>query len=434
MLLRVAEAEVANPPDPEEVVARAKEAAEREANDAEVVWLYGNSIQRAGRSYEATPIYLHALELDPRFAEALCETDYPDMDLNLRNLERCLEISPRAASCLRTRDAIYVDRGRCEDFDADTRRLVVIEPSGTRAYLWRAIALAQERAPLDAIREALDKRASLELTDARKIRDSAEEQIWLGLLVGDFALAQKATRELDARGRDQLSEQDHYEAFSVMLDTLLETGDLGAALQLGDDYEHRSRAWTADRPLGMRMRIAYLRHHAGRLDERGFERARQELVDEAVRLGIKPGEAWRATYARDAETADDARAALAALPEGPLETAAGHGLVCEALGHALLLAGRPGDALPWLRQAASSCAAMVAPVNFDLAEGLNTVHYVRAHLWLGEALEQTGDGAGACAAYAEVVTRWGRPRPGSVTVDETRTRMKKLGCADGSPR
>ena len=154
-LLRVAEAEVADPPRPEEVVARAREAAERYATDAEVVWLHGNAIQRAGRTYEATPIYLQALDLDPRFAEALCETDYPDRALTLRNLERCLDISPRAASCLRTRDALYVERGRCEEFEADSRRLVVVEPMGPRAFAWRAMALAQERAPARrAVREA----------------------------------------------------------------------------------------------------------------------------------------------------------------------------------------------------------------------------------------------------------------------------------------
>jgi hypothetical protein len=73
---------------------------------------------------------------------------------------------------------------------------------------------------------------------------------------------------------------------------------------------------------------------------------------------------------------------------------------------------------------------MVAPVNLNLAEGLTTVHYVRAHLWLGEALEQTGDAAGACEAYKDVVRRWSRPRPRSVTVEEAREHLKALGCGD----
>ena len=49
-------------------------------------------------------------------------------------------------------------------------------------------------------------------------------------------------------------------------------------------------------------------------------------------------------------------------------------------------------------------------------------------LWLGEALEDTGDAVDACAAYADVVARWSHPSPRSVTVEKARGRMAVLGC------
>jgi hypothetical protein len=47
---------------------------------------------------------------------------------------------------------------------------------------------------------------------------------------------------------------------------------------------------------------------------------------------------------------------------------------------------------------------------------------------LGEALEQTGDKAGACEAYGVVLDRWDHAKPRSVTVDKARARVKALGC------
>jgi eukaryotic-like serine/threonine-protein kinase len=115
-LLAVAQAEVADPADPEGVVARARDAAERYPNDAEVVWLYGNFIRRAGRSDEANPVYLRALELDPRFAEALTETNYHSSKPRPvpRDLAACRELPAHARRHLRRLRAMRGVRGRHE--------------------------------------------------------------------------------------------------------------------------------------------------------------------------------------------------------------------------------------------------------------------------------------------------------------------------------
>ncbi|WP_437941741.1 hypothetical protein [Sorangium sp. So ce341] len=56
------------------------------------------------------------------------------------------------------------------------------------------------------------------------------------------------------------------------------------------------------------------------------------------------------------------------------------------------------------------------------------VTYVRSFWFLGQALEQTGDIAGACHAYASVIERWGGASPPSQTAARARGRSRALGC------
>ena len=81
------------------------------------------------------------------------------------------------------------------------------------------------------------------------------------------------------------------------------------------------------------------------------------------------------------------------------------------------LAGRFTDALPDLRVVAESCHALADPIA-----------WVRAQLQLGQALEATGDIAGACAAYGAVLERWGSAKR-SVTATVAAAHAKSLSCA-----
>ena len=87
-------------------------------------------------------------------------------------------------------------------------------------------------------------------------------------------------------------------------------------------------------------------------------------------------------------------------------------------GRTLLRGGRAADAIAPLRVAAARCDATEYPFE-----------HTRAHLWLGQALEATGDKPGACDAYAVVLKRWGEARPASVTAATARERATKLACA-----
>ena len=64
----------------------------------------------------------------------------------------------------------------------------------------------------------------------------------------------------------------------------------------------------------------------------------------------------------------------------------------------------------------------------DESDEADTLHWIHAHVVLGQALEQTGDTPGACAAYAVVLDRWKDAKPRSVSVDTATARSKALSC------
>ena len=128
-------------------------------------------------------------------------------------------------------------------------------------------------------------------------------------------------------------------------------------------------------------------------------------------------EAWIDGWARTAVTSDDASLALRRFADERLVALPRTAGEATAQARALILAGRGDEALPLLRRAAASCHPVRDPGAWMAAGRL-----------LGQALEASGDKAGACEAYAPVLGRWGGARR-SVTADDLRARAKKLGCA-----
>ena len=112
---------------------------------------------------------------------------------------------------------------------------------------------------------------------------------------------------------------------------------------------------------------------------------------------------------------NDPRLALATGGEDAWEAALS---ASGATGHLLLLAGKPEVAIPHLRRQARDC--------WSLREIFEDV---RALLDLGIALEATGDAAGACDAYGQLLARWGHATPRSVSAEAARAGVKRLHCA-----
>jgi serine/threonine-protein kinase len=166
-----------------------------------------------------------------------------------------------------------------------------------------------------------------------------------------------------------------------------------------------------------------------RLAPGDFEARRRARVELWRGRGAYPGILWAFGFAGPASTPDEARAALDLLPQyAPLTPYVATfwlvlgevGLPDASAGHAYLLAGKPGDAVPYLRRAAAACA------DFD-----DVLTHMRAVLELGQALQATGDKDGACAAYRKVIARWGSAKPRSVTAEAARAGMKSVGCGKG---
>jgi len=145
-------------------------------------------------------------------------------------------------------------------------------------------------------------------------------------------------------------------------------------------------------------------YRAGAMTREEFVSARGAWIEVAAHRpwvsgpsGFGPIRRWIASYAEAANTAEDARDAIAALPQYlPLPSDRVRSVEDdEALGRTYLLAGRTADAIPFLRRVANSCRAADYPF-----------HHAWANLELGMALEST-DLRGACDAYRVVLDRWG---------------------------
>jgi hypothetical protein len=208
-----------------------------------------------------------------------------------------------------------------------------------------------------------------------------------------------------------------------------ETGQPDKAIPVADRYVKRFAAWPHGvwgraRPLA----LSTLRR-SDRISQKDFEAQREESIQEErdKNLPIEASLAWVDFYARAVRTPAEAREALFALPASlPLPRPTGlrwnddpvYILHQEGIGRTLLLGGRPGEALEPLRLAAHSCMGLQEPWAF-----------VQSQLELGQALEAVSDVKSACAAYSDVLMRWGSALPRSMSADLARKRMSALNCS-----
>jgi hypothetical protein len=161
-----------------------------------------------------------------------------------------------------------------------------------------------------------------------------------------------------------------------------------------------------------------MRYDAARIDRAALGAARDALRRENTRRGGSD-RFWAFHEGCLLSTSEQAADVLAGIGDaGPASW--GEDLT---LGRALLLGGHAADAVAPLQAAARSCDVLSTP-----SEG-NTIWWMRSHVLLGQALEQTGDHAGACAAYAVVLDRWKNAKPRSVTLEEAKERSRALACS-----
>jgi serine/threonine-protein kinase len=435
-LLRVAGAMMEEPRRTADVLALLGDLVRSFPQDAEISLQLGMELLRKGMVAgggvgEARTELLRTLDLDPDFVTALLALantywhnfDSTDPGEALSLLDQCLQRAPAALSCLHLRADIYADRGECAKFEVDARRMTVVEPGRSNSFDQLSLALAADNAPQDAIEEALRKRASLVPDPDERAEVAQEDSLMTSLLTGDLVAAESAARRGIALAEGAQTEREHDRPVQLLLDVLEERGDVARALAEAESFERKASAWTQDAPTGVRQRLAFMRYAAGKIDLAALNRALAALsgASSAPAASLQHRD-WLFAAARDVgtfEQADELRAELA--DAGALDLA-GFPDPSFFVGRALLLARQPAGAVAPLRQAAQSCHVMT------LSGWGSTILWMRAHVLLGQALEQTGDSAGACAAYAVVMDRWKNARPRSITLEKAKERSKALSC------
>jgi serine/threonine-protein kinase len=407
------------PPDESEVSRRIRALAARYPLDAELAYL---SAAREPDPEKAGALYDRVLELDPEFALALWRkanayllvSDFPK---TIDALDRCVAIASSSTSCLTVRALVNEELGRCEQMEKDARALEYVSPSA-RTHDLLARVLYANGAPMTAVKEALERKwaAAGDQREAYELDDRAHAAI----LEGDFALAEKITRDAAKRVERSPIEDDHKNTVVPLVDVLDEMGETARAAREAEQYLTARAAW---KPLGAWSPLPKMYAFAVRAklrsaaDRDGALDAWRRLWDDAE--PSMRSQWWVIGFAVPAMDEADAKHALEIAPK-PLprvHTNQFHREGMASVGKVLLFAGRAEEALPLLRTAAASCSALQAPID-----------HTRANLYLGQALERTGDATGACAAYKIVLARWGKASPRSVTADQARARVAALRC------
>jgi hypothetical protein len=253
--------------------------------------------------------------------------------------------------------------------------------------------------------------------------EAIHDRTLIAILYGDFIGARELLEGLAHAVEPRVELDAHVRYGLTRLELLAETNDTKGAARFADELSRRMGAWT--RPPGASIyawgiRFFEPRLVAARTDLSPLERA--QALDEwrawAKSSDTDANAIWAFGEALPAESATAIENALRTMPPMP-KIPSTYAAVDAFTGRVLVRGGRAADAIAPLRAASARCDATEQPFE-------NT----RAHLWLGQALEATGDDHGACEAYAVVVRRWCEAKPVSVSATTARERMTKLGCGN----
>jgi tetratricopeptide (TPR) repeat protein len=417
-----------DPPDRAAFVRILDEYLAREPNDVDMRVRRAQALSALGRHAETVAECGRALEIDPGFAAAFALQGLSarwngDHEESQRIFDRCVRELPMAASCMVNRGGAKAADGACAEAMADARRAIALDPS-ERSYNLLAKLLAAEGASEGTVRSALDQAfARAPIVDhVLETEDRALLALWAGRFDEADGILKKLTDEQGTRLQDM---SRWLRARAVIAEEVGDKARLAAA----------ARAMIAHEPVlpglhqlwhGWALRTLVM---AGAIDRPTFDRKVQTFRDRLPKLladnhwGMDTPRsrtvAWDVAWMETVLTPGDAKEALR---QRAVFHVAPHEEVYEftSLGETLLLAGETDKAIEPLRRAAGCCDMLerfeVGPVPVVLASEL-----------LGEALQERGDTAGACAAYARVLARWGGAKS-SVTAAKARTRAAGLGC------
>jgi serine/threonine protein kinase/tetratricopeptide (TPR) repeat protein len=401
-------------------LAREQELLTRYPDDAEIMLVAAiqHPVTQVSQLPEAIALLDRALDLDPKFAGVFWVRTGP-MGFGMtaaeigKQFERCLEVSPGAATCMRNLARLEARKGRCDAYLRYAQRGIAAQPDGTtmQTVLFDAsLATGASRDELDALlvrwpemRSQRSFGVSLEMNAAAQIGELDHAQVdagtelntrvFLAHLAEETGDAVGVARQVRSYMRDRVTAFARHDTNGELFDGPMIALALRSGAMSAAETERTLEGW--------------LREYTPRAPR----------IDSATILRLY-------TVAN----AEDARGALEMIERGSPEARGvvfsevdfygwiTHGLY---LGHAALLAGDLDRAIGWLKQAADACFSSETPVLFAQ----------RARLELGDAYERKGDAAAACETYGKILAQWSHPKPRSVTAEKAKARMKALHCA-----
>jgi serine/threonine-protein kinase len=389
----------------------------------EVRLLRAFTLQLVGRETESIATARQAVALDPDTAYARYVLSWllafgGHLDEAAREAARCIERQPSATVCLSASIHLDIEAGRCARVESTVRRLLTIAPD-FEAQRLLANALAAQGKPLASVEEALRASEGSPFPG----RGARFDRALVAVLRGDFPAAQQELAGEAASVEKSRDEASHAVLAALQVEVLAESGQLEEARRIAEDFlsrrdawdpEQMATSWAIDRdPTGILVRVL---RRAGAMSERQA-RATLDARRDYWKVQRRYRESPWPLYARSADDRPSAEWAVERMGKeihshfNPLVALSAQS------GIALGLAGQAEQALPYLEKAVRSCDLLSHP--FD---------HLRARLVLGQVREQKGDIPGACAAYQDVIARWGNARPRSVTADAARARTAALGC------
>jgi tetratricopeptide (TPR) repeat protein len=430
-LLAAAEPYMRQPWDLHDWTKRLEELSKKYPADAELLYYLGEAHQLHLTPDAAIAAYDRALAIDPTLviahvAEAESLAMKGDVEGQLRAYRTCLETSPQATQCLTKQLTLRAQVGRCVAMKTDAQRLLSIDPKSPDAHRQLALALSATGSSNESVLEAFARSWALEPSSDRKVSE-LQDRTSMAELGGDFVGAEPSLVDWLAAVADKPNQSAHIVPSQRLAELYTEMGLPKKASDAADAFLRKMNAWTEQATGDPTLLFLSYRLRAGAISREEYERARTEAIEKFRNKWTGAGRkidddfawlSWSMAYGTEVVTADEARAAVDAMPKTASKAVeSGRWPAIDlAAGKTYALVGQHEHALTPLKRIGSPCLSLVDPVN-----------RIGADFYLGMALESTGDTDGARTSYRRVLEHWGEAKPRSVTEEQAKKRLHALG-------
>ena len=339
-----------------------------------------------------------------------------------KQLETCVAGNP-GAQCADDLVVLLMADGKCAAAE-DAAKSFVRQTAGTdEAYELYAIALAGNGADPAAVAEAIHQSAAKRGPEIGALYE-ATTRIKLEVLRGRLTEAERRSVELMKLVDPRPDAAWHEQATFVRAELLRERGDRAGLASLANDFFARHGVWNRGASLDWAtpVLLAGLEELDAMPHAEVVRRADTWLAES--KAARTPRWVVAAIGARTARGATEAKAWLErGGPLHPVNHTRAAALGRGYYGRATLAAGDAAGASKILTDATRACTGLVDPFAV-----------VRAQLALGQAREALSDTEGACAAYGDVLKRWGVETPLGTTAKAAKARHVALKCGEsGAP-